>query len=118
MAFYDLPLKPSNASYRFATVIKDVSYIIDVHWNTRESAWYMDWYREDLTEIVLGVKIVLGCYLGRRVDEPPFSEGVLVAVDTSGEGVEAAFDDIGTRVIVRFIPTEDLLILLNRQTAE
>lgn len=114
MAVYDLPLQPSLAEYRFATVIKDAAYIIDVRWNSTEEAWYLDWYQEDLTVIAIGLKVVRGAYIGRRVAVPPFTEGVLVAVDTTGGTTEAAFDDLGTRVVVRYIPTEDIMVLLDQ----
>lgn len=111
MAFQDLPLVPSVASYRFGVALNENQYIIDVHWNSREEAWYLDWYKEDDTVIAIGLKVVLGAYLGRTKTVPPFSEGSLVAVDTSGESIEATFDDLGSRVIVRYIPVEDLIPL-------
>lgn len=111
MATHQLPLVPSIAEYRFGMTLNNVLYIIDLRWNSSESAWYMDWYKEDETPIAIGIKVVLGAYLGRRCGEAPFTVGVLVAVDTSGAKREAGFDDLGTRVVVRYIPVEDLIML-------
>lgn len=111
MALFDLPLVAGSPSYRFGMVLQDASYLIDVRWNSREQAFYMDWYTESEAPVVLGIKVVLGTFLGRRSDQAPFKDGVLVAVDTSGAEREATLDDLGTRVIVRYIPVEDLIAL-------
>ena len=95
-----LPLVPSIPFYRFGTTLSDVPYIFDIRWNGRDEAWYMDILQEDETPIRHGVKIVLGALLGRRSRDPAFPLGVMIAADLSGEGREATFDDLGTRVAV------------------
>lgn len=117
----DLPFRPSVANYRFGTAIGDFSYIFDVHWNSRdnfnletgkpEGAWYFAVREQDLTLIIASVKIVLGTYLGRRRNHRLFRQGVFVVADTSGERRDAGFDDLGTRVVVRYIPQNDFLVL-------
>lgn len=109
MPFVDIPVIPSEAHYRFGVVIEDVGYLVDVRWNARDTAWYLDWYTLEEKIIALNLKVVLGAYLGRRYPVPPFSNGVLVAVDTSGNEVEAGFDDFGTRVVLRYILVIDLI---------
>lgn len=105
-----LPLQPSVGNYRFSTTITDVTYIFDVRWNSRDVAWYMDVYEANLTPIIYGIKIVLGVYLGRCSRHRLFRQGVMVAVDTTSQGREATFDDLGTRVEVKYIPAEVLLV--------
>lgn len=95
-----IPFVPSIAFYRVATTINSTQYIFDVRWNTRDSAWYFDVLEEDETPIVRGVKVVLGCLLGRNTDHPLFRQGVIVAADLSDSGRDAGFDDFGTRVQV------------------
>lgn len=109
MPFIDIPVVPSDAHYRFGIVLEDVGYIVDARWNSRDEAWYLDWYTLEEKIIALNLKVVLGCYLGRRYQSAPFTNGVLVAVDTSGKDVEAKFDDFGTRVVLRYIPVIDLI---------
>ena len=109
MPFMDIPTFPSEAHYRFGVVIEDEGYLVDVRWNSRDEAWYLDWYTLEEKIIALNIKVVLGMYLGRRSQVPPFTKGVLVAVDTSGQDMEAKFDDFGTRVILRYIPVIDLI---------
>lgn len=107
----ELPLRPSVGYYRFATPIGDSTYIFDVRWNTTEEAWYVNIHEQDQTPIVYGIKIVLGTYLGRRINHRLFRQGVFVAADTTDEGQDATFDDLGVRVVVRYIPQDDLLVL-------
>lgn len=108
-----LPFKPSIGHYDFDTDIDEKTYHFDVQWNARDNidrvtgiargSWYFDVFEQDgKTAIALGVKIVLGGYLGRRTNHPLFRRGVFVAVDTTGKGRDALFDDMGTRVVVKY----------------
>lgn len=108
MAF-DLPLVPSIPNYRMGTTLNGSQYILDVRWNGRDGAWYLDILEQDETPIVNGVKIVLGCYLARRCSHPLFREGVLVAIDTAGTRTDAGIDDLGTRVVVRYFTIEEVV---------
>lgn len=112
MAAIEIPFAPSIGAYRFATVIGTGSYTFDVRWNTRDAAWYFDVSDSDGAFIVVSVKVVLGAYLGRRSNHPLFANGVLVAVDLSGQELDATFDDLGTRVALQYIPVLDLIVRL------
>jgi hypothetical protein len=110
----ELPILPETGGtrvgfFRVGTTIENVQYIIDGRWNSRDAAWYLDFYEGDLTPIIYGVKVVLGAYLARRSNHPLFANGVLVAVDLTNSGKEATFDDFGTRVILEWIPVLELL---------
>ncbi len=108
-----LPLQPGVPFYRLDTVIDDDAYVIDVRWNGRDNdgagAWYLDFYDEDETPIVIGVKIVLGAYLGRGTLHRLFQEGVFVAIDTENTRLEATLDDLGKRVQVRRYTIEEII---------
>lgn len=106
-----IPFQPSIPFYRFSTTIENVEYVFDARWNGRDSAWYFDVSGVDNTPIVSGVKVVLGTYLGRTVDHPLFRDGVIVAVDTSDAGLDASFDDLGTRVQVMRLTLDEVLSL-------
>lgn len=104
-----LPVVPSVGLYRFGTSILGSPYIFDVRWNSREFAWYMDVLEIDETPIVYGIKIVLGVFLGRRSRHKLFTQGVLIAGDSSGVDREATFDDLGTRIKLIYIPVVELM---------
>lgn len=108
MSAVTLPLVPSIPNYRFGTQLDGVQYIIDVRWNGRDGAWYMDFLQADETPIKYGIKIVLGATLGGLVTDPAFPPGVLIAVDQTGNGREATLDDLGSRVLVVYIPAADI----------
>lgn len=99
-----LPLVPSVTEYTFDTVLDDLPYFFRVAWNTRDEAWYLDIYDGgDRTPIAYGVKVVLGTNLGRTHDHPLTRQGLLVAIDRSGENRDATLDDLGERVIVMHV---------------
>ncbi len=108
MAVQQLPLVPTTPNYRVATQLGDDVFILDVRWNVRDAAWYLDIRDDDETIIRSSLKIVLGTFLGGRVRAPAFPKGVLQAVDLTGAGEEATLDDLGTRVVVYFTPFTDL----------
>lgn len=112
-----IPLVASVPSYRFSTTLDSFgdgseivpqTYVIDVHWNARDEAWYMDLLASDETPIRHGLKIVLGALIGGRCVDERFPAGCFMAVDLSGEGREATLDDIGTRVVLYFYTAAEL----------
>lgn len=104
-----LPFIPSDPHYDFETTIEDVPYSFEVRWNERDLAWYFDISESDGTAVARGLKIVIGSYPGRYSTHELFQRGVFSIIDTSGEYEDAAFDDLGTRVQVRYYTTEGLV---------
>lgn len=102
-----LPLVPSVPNYRFATTLGADTFVFDVRWNGRAKKWFMDIRDVDANAIRVGVAIVLGAILGGRSADPRMPKGALLASDLSGQGVDAGFDDLGTRVQVYFHPAEE-----------
>jgi len=94
-----LPLQPSVGTYRFRSVLQTVEYGFRMRWNSRDSSWYLDVREADQTPIALGLRVVLGAYLGRVSTHFIFRNGALVArVPHGDDRREAGFDDMGTRV--------------------
>ena len=102
-----LPLTSAFPSYRFGTSLDGKQFTIDVRWNSRDAAWYMDVLTEDGTPVRHGIKLVLGTLLGRRVASPDYPDGVLTAVDLARLNRDATLTDLGDRVAVIFIPYLD-----------
>jgi hypothetical protein len=99
-----IPLQPSIPNYRVGTALEGVQYTLDVRWNGRDEAWYLDLLLEDETPVVHGLKLVLGAAIGSGITNPDFPPGVFVCRDLSNEGRDAGLDDMGTRVVVYFFP--------------
>jgi len=108
-----LPFVPSVPFYTFTTTIEDAPYNFNVRWNTRDAAWYFDVTSEDGTVLREGVKVVLGAFLGRACTLAFFEKGVLVARDSTDAGIDAKFDDIGTRVQVFYMTALELRAMLD-----
>lgn len=104
-----LPFVPSDPHYTFDTTIVDEQVFFEVRWNERDSAWYFDMYDANGGPMALGVKVVLGAYLGRQSPHPWFSENVLAAIDTTLSNVDPGFDDLGTRVLIQHYTADTLL---------
>lgn len=113
-----LPFKPSIPFQRVSTTLAGIEYVLQLRWNGRDEAWYLDVLTEDEDVIRAGVKIVLGSLLGRRSVDVRFPPGVLIATDHSGAGVDASLDDLGVRVAVYFYTLAEMDEMLALAEAE
>lgn len=96
----ELPLISSAHHYTVSHTLFDVPLIYDVRWNTTDASWYLNIHDGDAAPIAFGLKIALGAIINRRVLDDRMAPALLVALDTSGKGIDATFDDLGTRVVV------------------
>lgn len=114
-----LPLWPRNdaPSFVFGTTLgegeEQRQYRFAFHWNARAgedggAGWFMDVLESDDTPIRMGIRVVLGARLGRRVADSRFPPGELIARDLSGAGKEATLDDLGIRVVIDYTSPEEL----------
>ena len=119
MAIIDLPVVGSIAHYDFTTTIGNATYKLELNWNTREQFWYMGVTDANGNVLLAGIKLVLGTFLGRAAHGfSPFKDGVFVCYDSTRKGQEASFDDIGGRVKLRYIPSEDLIARIQSVQAQ
>jgi hypothetical protein len=95
-----LPIDASDPQYRVGITLQDTPYIVDVRWNGRDAAWYLDFYDVAELPIRLGIKVVLGAFFLLRCADPRKPGGALLAADLSGEGRDATIDDLGSRVMI------------------
>jgi hypothetical protein len=88
--------------------LEDVTYTLELRWNVRSSAWYMNVLdAEGVTMLQAGIKLVADWMLASYSvgAQPP---GAFVARDTSGQGIDPTLEDLGTRVQLLYFSTEDL----------
>jgi hypothetical protein len=90
-------------------VLDGVAYLLDVHWNGRAEAWYMDLLDEEADPIHMGMKLILGTALGKSSVDPRFPPGILAMSDLSNTGVDASYTDVTTRVALYYYSLEELL---------
>lgn len=107
-----IPVQPSIANYTVNVVLENRAYVLGMHWNSRDAAWYLDVLDEDSDPIRTGIKIVLDDALGRDCTDPRFPPGLITASDTSNDDREAGLDDMGTRVGLFYYTAEEYLALV------
>lgn len=101
----DIPIVTSNPWHVLSVALREnsgdvVTWDFEFKWNYRNASWYFTLSQDNVVQAA-GVRVVLGKYLGSRSRASFFFDSVLVAIDTSGKGVEAGLDDFGTRVVLR-----------------
>ncbi|HEY1815559.1 MAG TPA: hypothetical protein VGG74_24595 [Kofleriaceae bacterium] len=109
MATQQIPLQQGVANYRVGVTLDGVAYLFDFSWNAYDASWWLDVYDATENPIRRGIKCVLGTFLGRTAQAPPFSTGALICYDTSHKGLDAGFNDFGTRVKMVYVPAIDLV---------
>lgn len=92
----------------FLSTLDDVVYQLTLTWNAREAAWYMSLAAEDGTEIWTGQKVVVNWPLCRRRRHPLQPPGMLIAIDTSGRGLDPGEKDLGDRVRMFYYSASEL----------
>lgn len=102
-----LPIEPSVADQIFETTLDGQTYVLRARWNYRMGTWFLDILDEDQEPIALGLAIVLGAYIGRRVKDERMPPGLIAASDLSGQGIDATLDDITTRVAVYYYSQDE-----------
>jgi len=93
-----IPLHSEAPHYFFQTELDGASYGFEVLWNEIAGGWILSLYTADDVPILTGLRIVLDLPLTVRYADTRLPPGVLIAQDTSGGRVEAARNDLGTRV--------------------
>lgn len=93
----EIPLRNDLPFFDLQTVLDDVTYTLEIRWNTRAEAWFMNVL--DIEGIVVyqaGLKLVANwmtsAYTTGR--NPP---GSFFLLDTSGQGEEPGEEDLGDR---------------------
>jgi len=104
-----LPFETGSGFYQFTSTLDGVDYLFDVRWNERDSAWYFDLLTVDGEMIGSGNKIVLGSSPGFRTADERWPNGPFVVTDTSESGLDATYEDIGTRVLVFWYTAEEFI---------
>lgn len=102
----ELPLS-SDPAQVFAMQIDDAKYIVDVRYNDRSGVWTLDLY-ESATQALIVASLPL--VIGQDLLEPyNFSIGSLLCVDTTGQGINAGADELGSRVKVYWASPDEVV---------
>ncbi len=119
-----IPFIPGDNNYTLRVPLNEpggssaATYLFVTRWNSSDNvdpvtgkrlgSWYFDLFDERNKVIAIGVKVVLGVALGRTSVHPFFSKHYLKAIDTTGKGKEAGFDELGGRVQVVHLTSDEI----------
>lgn len=100
MAAFVIPTRTDLEDYEIEVELTAVSFLLRFTWNYREEFWFMTVSDADSNIVAAGIKIVISKPLLLEVPGTAKPDGNLIAIDTSGEDVEAGLNDLGERVLL------------------
>lgn len=102
-----IPTDFNSPSFRQTIQLGASVYSLTFTWNGREEFWYMDIAMNINDPIVSGIKLVVDWSLINRFADARLPTGHIVALDLSGQGLDAARNDLGSRVALIFMTDEE-----------
>lgn len=100
------PTPPSGSfGFTFRLALDGTFYRFQYKWNLRDTSWYLDIGNDAGEATARNMRMVIGedilaPHQSQGSDSVP--QGVLSVVDTTNQGIEAARDELGARVLVMY----------------
>lgn len=98
----------ANPHFSIRHTLDGREYVIDFEWSEREAAWYVKLADQAGSPIVGATRIVADWPLWLNVNDDRKFTGALLARDVTGEGVDPTLEDFGVRVLLCYVPPEEL----------
>ena len=108
MAVFKIPLPTGVPQFVEQTQLDGLTFTIRIHWNERESAWYLEIGDVDGVVIVASRKLVANWPLLQRVTDERKPPGEIYCIDLTDEGVDPGLDDLGERVDLVYIDAAEM----------
>jgi hypothetical protein len=103
-----LPTKTDGTErYAFSTQLDGQTFAFEFYWNERGGFWAFI-LSDAAGEQLMRRKVVVGLPLTARFVDPRLPPGDFIALDTSGQDVEAGLQDLGDRVQLVYLEAADL----------
>jgi hypothetical protein len=103
-----LPFKASVGHQSMRISLDGVTYVVDMHWNEREGAWYLDLSDSTESRIASGMKVIANAPLLAKVVDARRPPGEIIALDQTGNDVDdPGFDDLNIRVKLLYVAAAD-----------
>ncbi len=100
MATVIVPTRGDIGAYNFRVILDGDTFDLRVLHNAREDIWYLDIRDSSGVAIKDGLKLVSQMPVTARIVDDRRPQGELLALDTTGLDVDAAFDELGSRVLL------------------
>ena len=98
MAILQIPTRNDLDAYSFVIELEKRNYLLRFRFNERMNTWFMDICKTDGTPILAGLPLLTDTDLVSRFVIPDLPPGLFVAVDESGQGMDAGRFDLGASV--------------------
>lgn len=111
MSIQQIVTDQTSLDYEQITQLDGVEYLLRFLWSDRESCWYLDISDQDANPLASHIKIVVDWSLLTRRTDPRLPQGVLIASDMTGKGIDVQTpDELGGRVQLFYITADDALL--------
>lgn len=108
MAVLEIPTDTTLAHYSEQVELDGASFTLRFLFNDREGFWYFDLFDLLGARVRSGIKVTTGTPLLRLVANAIRPPGEIVAIDTTGEDVEAGLGDLGDTVTLTYTEESSL----------
>lgn len=98
---FTIPVRNTTDTYLFAVELSGKVYDMRLHYNLRESHWYLDVSRNG-SDIVKGVKLVHSDDLLSQFRAYEIPEGKLIVYDITGAYRDPDADNFGETVLLQY----------------
>jgi len=85
-----------------------VTYTLECRWNVRLGAWFLRVLDDQGVAVLLGDQRLVADYPLALAITSRSPSGLLAALDTSGQGLDPGFTDLGGRVKLVYVTTAEL----------
>jgi hypothetical protein len=102
MATFIIPTRTDSEHYEEQVELDGVVYGLKFAWNHRASGWFLSLAKQDGTPILSGLRIVADWPLLHYCSHPDKPGGNLMAMDTSGAGLDPGLTELGSRVLLMY----------------
>lgn len=105
----EIPVNSEFSSYEFQTTLELTVYSFRFKWNARMERWSMSIYNDVGEPLVEGIPVFAGPLVMEQYVYDGLPPGIIVFVDSTGENIDPGRNDLGDRVRMFYITSDELL---------
>ena len=102
MATRIIPTRSDLGAYFFQIELDRIVFTLRFQFNDREGFWYFDLIGADAQVIRGSIKVVSNFPLLRLITDLARPPGEIIALDTTGQGIEATLESLGSEVLLAY----------------
>ena len=109
MAIVEIPTRSDVERYKFTIDLDGTSYGFAFHYNDRMSKWIFDITLDDGTPIIENIPVYVNEIPLSRFQDTRLPPGTIMFIDTSGASLDPGRDDLGTRVLMVYLDSSEVI---------